>query len=101
MVHITRRTTGFCVTEDIKCLKHKLSDFDDLYQLYLLCNIVQLQYVGTGTYGSYRILHNIYLALSSLKIESKIIERLVSLTPNDLCKDFNELLPILSPDAKI
>ena len=55
----------------------------------------QLQYVGTATYETHRMLHEIYLALSELKLVSKLNGKFISLTPDILYQYFIETLPLL------
>ena len=97
-------STGQCVvdiyaSEDTKYLKTKLVTYCDMCQLHLLCNIVELQYVGTDTYDTHRMLHDIYLAFLGLKVVSKVNEKNISLTLDDLYKNVIEFLFILSPNA--
>ena len=45
------------------------------------------------------MLHDIYLALSRLKLVSKVNDKIIYLTPDDLYKRFIEFVFILSPDT--
>ena len=74
-------------------------NFCDIYQFHLLCNIIQLQYVDTEIYDNHRMLNDNYLALSGFKIVSKFNGKLVSLTPDDLCKPSIKLLHRLTPNT--
>ena len=61
--------------------------------------VESLQYIGTDFYDNYRILPDIYLTLSGLKLVPKVNGKIISLTPNDLYNHFIEFLPLLSLDA--
>ena len=65
-------------------LATKLHKFCNFYQLHIFCDSVQLQYVGTDTYGSQKMLAEISLALTSLKMISNHTGKVVVLTPDDL-----------------
>ena len=67
-----------------------MTKYYDLCQLHLFCDIVKLQYVGTETYDTHHILHDIYLALSELKLLSKVNGEIMSLTPDTLYQLFIE-----------
>ena len=81
IIRIDRCEVGSCATEETEYLRQKLSNFCDLYRFHLLYNIIQLQYVGTYTYNTYRLLQDICLDISSLKLETKINGKLNSLIP--------------------
>ena len=81
------RYRGYCIFGE------KLTTYYDLCQLHLFCDIFQLQYIGTVTYDIHRLLHDIYLhdiylALSRLKLFLKLTGSLFPLHPmfyiNDL-----------------
>ena len=69
-----------------------MTKYCDLSQLHLFCEIVKLQYVGTETYDTHCMLHNIYLTLSDLKLVSKVSGNTISLTPDTLHLSFIKLL---------
>ena len=46
----------------------KLSEFYNLCRLHIFCDSVQLKYVGTDVYDSQKMLADISLALSKLKM---------------------------------
>ena len=77
----------------------KITNYYDLCQLHLFCNIVKLQYIGTKTYDTHRMLHDIYLTLSDLKLVSKVNGKSISLTPNTLYQRFIESSPLLPLNA--
>ena len=72
---------GTCAIEDTDYLASKIKKYDDLCQLLLFCDIIKLQYVGTETYDTHRMLHDIYLALSNLNLVSKVNGKLFPLHP--------------------
>ena len=78
---------------------NKLTKYCDLYLLHLFCNIVQLQYVGTKTYDTHRILHEICLALSGQQLVSKINGKTIFLTPDTLYQRFIEFSSLLIPNT--
>ena len=65
----------------------------------MFCEIGQLQYVGTATYDTYHMLHDIYIALSGLNIVSKINRNIISLTLDILYHRFIKFFPFLFPNA--
>lgn len=99
MLYLTRRAVNSCTSEDTDYLRTKLTDVCDIYQLHPLWNIVPLQYLDIDSYITYRILNDIYLALSGLKLVSKVNGTLVSLTIGTLYSYSIEFLPLLSFDA--
>ena len=99
MIWLNRRAVGSCTAKDTGYIRTKLMNFCDIYQFHLLCNIIQLQYVDTEIYDNHRMLNDNYLALSGFKIVSKFNGKLVSLTPDDLCKPFIKLLHRLTPNT--
>lgn len=73
----------------------------DLYQFHLLCNIVHIQYVSIDTYDAHRMMYNIYLDCSGLKLVFKVNGDFIYLTLDDLYKQIMKLLALLSPDTTI
>ena len=84
MLRISKRVAGTCSIEDTEYLASNMSNYCDLCQLHLFCDIVKLQYVGTETYDTHRMMHDIYLALSDLNLVSKVNGKSISLTPHTL-----------------
>ena len=99
---IFRLTSGKnqqCASKDTVYLATKLNEFCNFCQLHIFCDSVQLQYVGTETYDSQKMLADISLALSSLKMISTHKGKIVVLTPDDLYSRYIEFLPLLAPNA--
>ena len=67
MFRLLQQQNNRCVTENIEYLSVKLFAFYRLYQFYIFYDAVQLQYVGTKSYESHKILADIFIALTSLK----------------------------------
>ena len=86
-------------SEDTEFLVTKLLEFYNFYQLHIFCDSVQLQYIGTDSYDSQKMLTDIALALTSLKIISNHKGKVIVLTPDDLYSRYIELLPLLAPNA--
>jgi len=82
----------------MKNLAEKVLTFSDLCQLNNFCDPVQLHYIGTSTHDSQKILADISLALSSLKIISYHGGRNIPFTPDDLFSRYTKFLPLLSPN---
>jgi len=80
-------------------LATKLHAFCNFCQLHIFCDSVQLQYVGTDTYDSQKMLADISLALTPLKMISNHKEKVVDLTPDGIYSRYIELLPLLVPNA--
>ena len=99
ILRVSKRAAGTCVIEDTEYLATKLGKYCDAYQLHLFCDIVKLQFVGTIVYDSHRMMHDIYLSLSSLKLESRVNRKTTYLTPDSLFQRFIEFTPLLSPNA--
>ena len=85
--------------EDSETLRSKLLDLCSLSHLYMFCDIVQLQYVGTTMYDSNQIMSDISLALSTLKLEYRYKGNFISLTLDDLYRRYIQYLPLLSSNA--
>jgi len=99
MIHLSKRAAVTCAIEDTEYLASKMTNYCDICQLHLFCDIVKLQYVGTETYDTHRMLHDIYLALSDLRLVSKVNGETISLTPDTLYQRFIEFSPLLPPNA--
>ena len=84
MLRVTRRAAGSCATEETKYLATRLDKYCDLCQLHLFCSIIKLQFVGTENYDTHRMIHDIYLAISELKLVYKSHGKLVTLAPDTL-----------------
>ena len=68
MIHIISRNQRKCATEDTKYFASKVLDFGNLCSWYIFCDSVQIKYVGTASYDSQKMLADIYLSLSNLKM---------------------------------
>ena len=77
----------------------KLHAFCNFYQLNIFCDSVQLQYIGTDTYSSQKMLADISLDLSSLKMISNHTGKVVVLTPDEIYSRYIEFLLLLAPNA--
>ena len=53
MLRVSKRAANTYAIEDTKYLGNKQTEYCDLFQLQLFCDIVQLQYVGTNTYDTW------------------------------------------------
>ena len=69
----------------------KVIEFCTLYRLHIFCYSIQLQYFGTDTYDSQKILANISLTLSKLKMVYTVRRKIVAITQDDLFSSFTEL----------
>ena len=99
ILRVYKWAAGTCAIENTEYLASEMTNYCDLCQLHLFCDIVKLQYIGTETYDTHRMLHDIYLALSDLKLGSKVNGKTISLTPDTLYQCFIELSPLLLPNA--
>ena len=97
MIRVSKRDVGTCAIKDTEYLATRLAKYCDLCQLHLFCSIIDLQFVGTKTYDTYRLMHDIYLALSGLKLNFVHNKRMVSLAPDTLYQRFIEFSPLLPP----
>ena len=86
-------------SEDTEYLATKLLEFCNFYQLHIFCDSVQLQYIGTDSYDSQKMLTDISLVLTSLKIISNHKGKVIVLTPDDLYSRYIEFLPLLVPNT--
>ena len=95
MIRISKRDVGTCAIEDTEYFTTRLAKYCDLCQLHLFCSIIDLQFVGTKTYDTHHLMHDIYLALSGLKLNFVHNKRMVSLAPDTLYQRFIEFSPLL------
>ena len=84
MLRISKRAAGTCDIEEIEYLATWLAKYCNLCQLHLFCSIIELQFIGTKTYNTYRMMHDIYLTLSELKVVFRTHGILVTLAPDAL-----------------
>ena len=84
MLRVSKRAAGTYTTEETDYLANKLNKYCDLCQLHLFCSIIELQLVGTKTYNTHRMMDDIYLALSGLKLNFVHDKKYVSITPDTL-----------------
>ena len=68
MLTLTPRKKGQCATENTDYLIKKLNEFCNVCRLHIFRDFVQLKYVGTDVYDSQKMLADISLALSKLKM---------------------------------
>ena len=68
MLTLISRKKVQCATENMDYLITKLNESCNLCRLHIFCDSVQLEYVGTDVYDSQKMLANISLALSKLKM---------------------------------
>ena len=99
ILRLSQRGKTSCATENTEYLAARFLIFLHSCQLNIFCDTVQLQYIGTKSYDSHKILTNITLALSFLKMVSHHKGRTASLIPDDLLNRFVEFLPLLSPST--
>ena len=99
MLRLTSRNKGVCASENDDYLRLKVIGFSNLVRLHIFCDSVPLKYVGTEDYDWQKILVDISLALSKLKMTYISRNKIISLTPDDLFSRFTEYLPLLSPNA--
>jgi len=65
----TQRVNKYYATEGTEYFKAKVIAFYRQCQLHIFCNFIQLKYVGTSTYDSQKILADISIPLSSIKVK--------------------------------
>ena len=99
MLCVSKRVADTCATEETDYIATKLNKYCNLCQLHLFCSIIELQFVGTKTYDTHRMMHDIYLALSGLKLNFVRNKKIVSITPDTLYQRFIEFSPLLPPNA--
>ena len=97
MLRVTRRAAGSCATEETEYLATKLNKYCDPCQLHLLYSVIKLQFDGIENYDTHRMMHDIYLALSELKLVYKSHGKLVTLIPVTLYQQFIEFSPSFPP----
>ena len=68
MLNFTPRKKGQCATENTEYLISKVNEFCNLCRLHIFCDSLQLKYVETDVYDSQKMLADISLALSKLKM---------------------------------
>ena len=68
MLTLIPRKKGQCATENTDYLIQKRNEFCNLCRLHIFCDSVQLKYIGTDVYDSQKMLADISLALSKLRI---------------------------------
>ena len=88
-----------CASEDTEYLETKLLKFCNFCSLHIFCDSVQLQYVGTESYDSQKMLADIFLALTSLKMISNHKGKVIVLTPDNLYSRYIEFFPLLTSNA--
>ena len=101
VIQIIPHSKQQCATNDINYLASKIPAFCNLCRLHIFFISVQLKYAGTTSYDSYKMLADISLALSNLKMVYNHRRRMISLTPDDLFSRYTEFLPLLSPNTLI
>ena len=99
MLRLNSRNRGQYTGEDTEYFRSKVIAFSNICRLNLLCDSVQLEYIGTEDYDSQNIFADISLALSKLKMNYIFRKKQIYLTPDDLFGRFTEFLPLLSPNA--
>ena len=81
MLNIIPRKKGQCATQNTEYLISKVNELCNLCRLHLFCDSVQQKYVGTDVYDSQKVLSDISLALSKLKMVYSVRVKNISLTP--------------------
>ena len=99
MLRLASRNKGVCASKDTEYLRLKVIAFSNLIRLHIFCDSIQLRYVGTENYDSQKMLADISLTLSKLKMTYILRNKKISLTPDDFFSRFTEYLPLLSPNA--
>ena len=99
MLNLIPRKRGQCANENTDYLLSKVNEFCNLCRLHIFCDSIQLKYVGTDVYDSQKMLADISLTLSKLKMIYTVRGKNISLTPDDLFSNFTSFLPLLSPNA--
>ena len=96
MLRVSKWAAGTRAIEETEYLATRLAKYFDICQLHLFCSIIEIQFVGTKNYDTHRMMHDIYLALSGLKLVFKHNGKRISLTPDMLYQrliKFSFLLP--------
>ena len=99
MLNLIPRKRGQCANENTDYLLSKVNEFCNLCRLHIFCDSIQLKYVGTDVYDSQKMLADISLTLSKLKMIYTVRGKNISLTPDDLFSNFTSFLPLLSPNS--
>ena len=84
MIRIIPRNQRQCVNMDTEYLASKVLAFCNLCRLHIFCDSFQLKIFFTASYDSQKMLVDISLALSNLKMVYNHREWTISLTPDDL-----------------
>ena len=84
MTRIIPRNQRQCVNMDTEYLASKVLAFCNLCRLHIFCDSFQLKNVFTASYDSQKMLVDISLVLSNLKMVYNHREWTISLTPDDL-----------------
>ena len=98
MLRLTSSNKGQCTSEDTEYIFLKFFILCTFYRLNMFCDYIQLQYIGTDTYDSQKILADISLAFSKLKMAYTVREKQVACTLDTLFSTFIVFLPLLSPN---
>ena len=99
MLNLIPRKRGQCANENTDYLLSKVNEFCNLCRLHIFCDSIQLKYVGMDVYDSQKMLVDISLALSTLKMVYTVRGKNISLTPDDLFSRFTSFLPLLLPNV--
>ena len=99
MLNLIPRKRGQCTNENTDYLLSKVNEFFNLCRLHIFYDSIQLKYVGTDVYHSKKMLADISLTLSKLKMVYTVRCKNISLTPDDLFSNFTSFLPLLSPNV--
>ena len=97
MIRVSKQAAGVCAIGDAEYLASKITNYCDICQLHLFCDIVKLQYIGAKTYDTYRLLYDMCLALSDLKLVYKVDKKTISLTPDTLYQRLLNSRPFFPP----
>ena len=99
MLNLIPHKRGQCANTNTDYLLSKVNTFYNLCRLNIFCDSIQLKYVGTDVYDSQKMLADIYLALSALKMVYTVRCKKISLTPDDLFSRFTSFLPLFLPNT--
>ena len=99
MLNQIPRKRGKFANENTDYLLSKVNELCTLYRLHIFCDSIQLKYVGTNVYDSQKMLVEISLALSKLKMVYTVRSKKIYLTPDDLFSNFTSFLTFLLPNA--
>ena len=76
-----------------------MNEFCKFYRLHIFCDSVQLKCVGTDVYDSQKMLADISLALSKLKMVYSVRRKNIFLTSDDLFSNFTAFLSLIFLNA--